>query len=165
MSPVGGPPEGGSPEDRPGSLQPTSALTLVGWAVVGVVVGWALHPIAIRLGFVPPLVGIGQPVALLLLAALLGVAAWATRRVGGALPAHQAMNRFILARASALVAALIAGGYVGYAASWIGSSAQQSDDRLVASLAAAGCSLAATVAAVLLERACRVRDGDGMSPL
>ncbi len=151
-------------EPPAGSLRPTSPLTLLGWAVVGGVLGWALHPVADRLGVVPPLVTRGQPLALALLAAILGYVAWITYRAVHVrrerLEAHQAVNRLVLARACALVGALVAGGYAGYALSWVGDRAERADDRIAGSLAAAGCAVVALVAALLLERACRVRDDD-----
>ncbi len=163
--PVPGPPEPDPPSGpHPDGLRPTGLPTVVGWAVVGLVVGWAVHPVCDRLGRVPPLVSLSQPLALLLLAAILGYLAWATHRAVQVrrdwLEAHQAVNRLIIARSSALVAALVAGGYVGYALSWIGDSAELADERMVRSLIAAGCALASVVAALLLERACRVRDDD-----
>lgn len=151
-------------EPPSGSLRPTPPLTLVGWAVVGLVGGFAVHPLADRLGHVAPLVSLGQPLALLLLAAILGYVAWVTHRAVHVrherLEAHQAVNRLVLARASALVAALVAGGYAGYALSWIGDPAEQAEERIVGSVAAGGCAVLAVVAAMLLERACRVRDDD-----
>lgn len=147
---------------HPGNLRPTSLPTLIGWAVVGLVGGWAVHPVSERLGAVPPLVSAAQPLALALLAAILGYVAWATRRATRVLEerleAHQAVNRLVLARACALVGSLVAGGYAGYALSWIGDPAELADERLVRSLIAAGCAVLAAVAALLLERACRVRD-------
>ena len=113
----------------------------------------------------PPLVSVGQPLALLLLGAILGYVAWITHRAVHVrherLEAHQAVNRLVLARASALVAALVSGGYAGYAISWIGDAAEQADQRITGSLAAVGCGVVALVAALLLERACRVRDDEG----
>lgn len=149
-------------DDEPsGSLRPTTPLTLVGWAVVGLVLGWAVRPVWDRLDAVPPLVRPAQPLTLLLLAAILGYVAWATHRSVQVrrerLQPHQAVNRLVLARASALVGALVGGGYLGYALTWVGESDELTDERLVWSLVAAACGLAATVAAVLLERACRVR--------
>ena len=148
----------------PDGLRPTSALTLLGWAVVGVGGGWAVHSLCERLDVVPPLVSPAQPLALLLLAAILGYVGWSTHRAVHVrrerLDAHQAVNRFVLARASALVAALVAGGYVGYALSWIGDPAELADERMVRSLIAAGCAVLAVVAGVLLERACRIRDDE-----
>ncbi|MFC7503482.1 DUF3180 domain-containing protein [Nocardioides sp. GCM10030258] len=147
-----------------GNLRPTALISLLGWALVGLVGGWAVHPLCERLGVVPPLVTAPQPLALLLLAAILGYVAWATHRAVQVrrerLEAHKAVNRLVLARASALVGALVAGGYLGYAISWIGDPAELADDRLVRSLIATGCAVAAMVAALLLERACRVREDD-----
>ncbi|MDQ6524742.1 DUF3180 family protein [Nocardioides sp. LHD-245] len=152
------PPTGPSPD----GLRPTGLPTVLGWVAIGLVGGWALHPLCDRLGVVPPLVSAAQPLALLLLAAILGYVAWVTHRAVHVrrerLEAHQAVNRLMLGRASALVAALVAGGYVGYALSWIGDPAELADERLVRSLVAAGCALLAVVAGLLLERACRVHD-------
>lgn len=157
-------PDDREPEVRTGALRPTSLLTLLGWAVVGLLLGWAVHPVSVRLGVVPPLVASAQPLALLLLAAILGYVAVVTRRTVRVrrqlLPAHQAVNRLVLARASALVGSLVAGGYLGYGLSWVGDPSELADDRLVRSLLACGAGVVAVVAALLLERACRVR-GDG----
>lgn len=150
-----------APEPPEGALRPTPPRSVVGWAVVGAVVGWALHPISNRLGVVPPLVSWAQPLALALLAAILGYTAWATWRAVHVrrerLLPHQAVNRLVLARACALVGSLVAGGYLGYGLSWLGDPAELGDDRMWRSLAAALASAAATAAALLLERACRVR--------
>ncbi|MFC5729024.1 MULTISPECIES: DUF3180 family protein [Nocardioides] len=158
------PPEEPEPTSS-GSLRPTPPLSLVGWAVVGLVVGWAVHPVCERLGVVPPLVSVAQPLALLLLAAILGYVAWATHRTvqvrRGLLRPHQAVNRLVLARACALVAALVAGGYLGYGLTWIDDPAPLAEARMVRSFIASACAAAAAVAALLLERACRVRDDDG----
>lgn len=152
------------PEPDSGTLRPTSLLSLLGWALVGLVGGWAVHPLCERLDAVPPLVTAPQPLALLLLATILGYVAWATHRAVQVrrerLEPHKAVNRLVLARASALVGALVGGGYLGYAISWIGDPAELADERLVRSLVAAGCAVAAAVAALLLERACRVRKDD-----
>lgn len=161
--PLDGPDPDGSEEPQ-GSLRPTPPTVLVGWAVTGLVLGWALHPVSERLGRVPPLVTWGQPLALLLLAAILGYVAWATWRAVHVrrerLLPHQAVNRLVLARASALVAALVAGGYLGYGLSWLGDPAEMGDDRLWRSLAAAAAGALGVVAALLLERACRIRNSD-----
>ncbi len=151
-----GPGEGG-PQ---GSLQPTPLTVVAGWGLVGLVLGWALHTVSDRLGNVPPLVTWGQPLALVLLAAILGYVAWATWRTvhvqGERLQPHQAVNRLVLARASALVAALVAGGYLGYALSWI--RADTDNGRMWPSFAAAAAGALGVAAALLLERACRIRN-------
>lgn len=153
------------PDEQHGSLRPTSPAALAGWAIVGLVCGWAVHPVSERLGNVPPVVSWLQPLTLWLLAAILGFTAWATWRSVHVrrerLLPHQAVNRLVLARASAIVAALVAGGYAGYAVSWIGDPAEMADDRVLRSLLATAGAVVAAVAALLLERACRVR---GESP-
>ncbi|WP_435770418.1 DUF3180 domain-containing protein [Nocardioides sp. SYSU DS0651] len=147
-----------------GTLRPTPLPTLLGWAVLGLIVGWAVRPVCDRLGVVPPLVSLAQPLALALLAGLLGCAAWATHRTVHVrrelLLPQQAVNRLVLARACALVGAVVAGGYLGYALTWIGHPAQLADQRMVRSFVAAGAAAAVVVAALLLERACRVRGDD-----
>jgi hypothetical protein len=156
--PTGNGPE--DPEPPHGSLRPTSPPVLVGWALAGLVLGWAVHPVSDRLGNVPPLVTWAQPLALLLLAAILGYVAWATWRTVHVrrerLLSHQAVNRLVLARASALVAALVGGGYLGYGLSWV--SADADNGRMWPSLLAAGTGALGVVAALLLERACRIRN-------
>jgi len=159
---------GDDPALRPGALRPTSPSSLLGWSLAGLVLGWVLHAVADRVGFVPPLVSWVQPFALVLLAAILGYTAYATNRAvhlrRQVLSAQQAMNRFILARSCALVSALVAGGYLVYGLSWVGDPAELADDRLLRCGVACVAGLLAMVAALLLERACRVptdRDGDG----
>ena len=56
--------------------------------------------------------------------------------------------------------ALAVGGYLGYALSWLGVDAELADQRLARSLVAAFASVLVVVTALLLERACRVRDLD-----
>ncbi|MFJ9315444.1 DUF3180 domain-containing protein [Pimelobacter simplex] len=145
-------------------MRPTAVRTLVVWGAIGLALGSAIHPLCDRLGVVPPLVSVPQPLALLLLAGILGYVAWVTHRAVHVrrerLDAHQAVNRFVLGRASALVGALVGGGYVGYALTWIGDPAELADERLVRSLVAAACAVLAMVAGILLERACRVRGDD-----
>ncbi len=57
--------------------------------------------------------------------------------------------------------ALVAGGYVGYAISWLGVGPQLVGERLWRSLAAAVAAGLVMCAALLLERACRVRPDEG----
>ncbi|THV13038.1 DUF3180 domain-containing protein [Nocardioides caeni] len=149
-------------------MEPTPPLSLLGWAVVGLVVGWAVRPLCERLDVVPPLVTPAQPLALVLLAAMIGYVAWATHRAVHVrrerLQSHQAVNRLVLARACALAGSLVAGAYLGYALSWIGHPAEQADVRMIRSFLAAGAAAVAAGLALLLERACRTpgsEDGAG----
>ena len=63
----------------------------------------------------------------------------------------------MLARAGALVGALVAGGYAGYALSWIGDPAELAGQRILRSVVAVLAGVLMVVGALLLERACRVR--------
>jgi high-affinity Fe2+/Pb2+ permease len=55
------------------------------------------------------------------------------------------------------VGALVAGGYAGYAVSWLGSEAELAHERMLRSALAAVAAGLVTLGGVLLERACRVR--------
>lgn len=157
-----GPPTGEEPPS--GRLRPTSLATLTAWAVVGLVGGWLLHPLAVRMTGSAPLVNWAQPLALVLVAAILGATAYLTWRTVHVhrerLEPQQAVNRLVLARACALVGALIAGGYAGYAVSWIGMDSDLASQRMWRSAAAAVAGIAIVVTSVVLERACRVRSDD-----
>lgn len=145
-----------------GTLRPTPPVVLAGWAVVGLAGGWLVHPLAERISGTAPIVSWLQPLALFLVVAILAVTAQATWRTVQVrrerLLPHQAVNRLVLARACAFVGALAAGGYLGYALSWIGVDAELADQRMVRSLVASAGSALVVVTALLLERACRVRD-------
>ena len=73
---------------------------------------------------------------------------------------HRAVNRLVLGRAAALVGALVAGGYAGYAVSWIGDPAELAGQRILRSAVAVAAGITTMVAALLLERACRVQKRD-----
>lgn len=137
---------------------------LLGWGVAGLVLGWAVRPVAQWLGEPPPTVSWPQVLALFVLAAALGWAAWVTRQAVTKkqwLEPHKAVNRLVLAKASALVGALACGGYAGYVVTWIGSAAALAGERMLRSGVGAVAGLAMCIAAMLLERACRVPPDDG----
>ncbi|KQY50283.1 MULTISPECIES: DUF3180 domain-containing protein [unclassified Nocardioides] len=141
---------------------PTAAGALAACLTVGLVVGWAIRPLTQRYADSSPVVTWIQVLALFLVAAMLGATAWATHRTIARrqfLEPHRAVNRLVLAKACALVGALAAGGYAGYAVAWLGLPAELADQRSLRSgIAAVGGGLMCG-AALLLERACRVRDG------
>jgi MFS family permease len=146
-------------------LRPISGGALTGWAVVGLVGGWLLHRVSESWRGTAPVVTWLQPLALLLVALIVAGTAWATWRSvqgrGQRLEPHRAVNRFVLGRACALVGALIAGGYAGYAVSWLGIQGDPlAGQRVLRSAVAAVLGVAICAAGVLLERACRVRDDD-----
>lgn len=149
-------------DDHPhGTLKPTPVGALAGSLALGLVGGWLLRRVGERLGDSAPLVTWAQVGVLAFVAAILGATAWLTWRQVHVhqrwLEPHRAVNRLVLAKSSALVGALVAGGYLGYAVSWVGVDAELAGQRMVRSLLAALASGLLTVAAIALERACRVR--------
>jgi hypothetical protein len=131
--------------------------------MAGLVGGWLLHPVADRVG-TPPVVSWLQPLALLCAGAVMLATAYATHRTVQVrrerLEPHRAVNRLVLARACVVVGGLVAGGYAGYAVSWLGLPGELADDRILRSLLSAAGGVVIVVGALLLERACRVRKHD-----
>ena len=154
-------PSGDRPPD--GRLRPTGPGAVGGTIITGLVLGWLLHPLSDRFG-TPPVVSWLQPLALLFVAAVLGATAYLTHRTVHVrreyLEPHRAVNRLVLARACIVVGGLVAGGYFGYAVSWLGVRAELGDERLLRSALAGLAGLGVVAAALLLERACRVRSED-----
>ena len=150
------------PPDPEGRLRPTSYAVVTLWGVVGLVLGWLWKPVAEQLNGTAPVVSWAQPGALWLVAGAILITWWQTHRAVQVrrerLEPHRAVNRLVLARAGALVGALVAGGYAGYAVSWIGDPAELAGQRIVRSVVAVLAGLAMVVGALLLERACRVRE-------
>ena len=153
-------PTGGTP----GTVRPTPAGPLVAWGVAGLVGGWLLRHALDWVGGTPPLVSWLQVLALYLVAAILAATAAATWRQVHVrrewLEPHRAGNRLVLAKACALVGALLAGGYAGYALSWLGDEAALAGQRIGRSVFAALAGVAIITAALALERACRVHEDD-----
>jgi hypothetical protein len=162
--------EGTEPPEPPtGHVSTTGPGIIVGFALTGLVLGWLLRPASIRIRGTAPTVGWTPVLALILVAVILGAVAWSTYRdlhpKAGRPPRrlepHQAVNRLVLAKACALAGAMVAGGYFGYALSWWRvSEAALAQQRIVQSLIAGLASVFIVAASLLLERACRVRDGD-----
>lgn len=152
------------PEGPLGHLRPTGPGPLVSLGVIGLVAGWGLRPVALRSGWAEPKVSLGTVALLAFVAAIIGGSAYLTRRaVRGdrtRLANHQAVNRLVLAKASALAGALVAGGYLGYALAQLGVQDPVAGTRLWHSLAGAVAALLVTAAGLLLEHACRVPPDD-----
>ncbi len=167
LGPDPGQEPGQEPEPREGRLRTTSAGMLAGWALAGLVVGRLVRPVVTELDRTAPQVGWIQAGALYLVAAILGATAWATYRAVQVrrerLRPHEAVNRLVLAKACALVGALVSGGYLGYALSWAGASAELAGERVAMSLVAAAGAVLTVVGSLFLERACRVLDDEAES--
>lgn len=145
---------------RPGQLRPTPPAVLAAWGAVGIVVGWLGRPLTERVFGVSPTVSWVPALLFAFVAAILaGTARNTSRAMKGRTErpeAHRMVNRFVLGRATALVGAVMTGVYLGYAVAWLGISAELGGQRITRSLVAAVAALAMTVAAVALERACRI---------
>ena len=89
-----------------------------------------------------------------------GALAWDTRRTlhvrHERLEPHRAVNRLVLARACALVGALVAAGYAAYAVTWVGDASELAGQRVLRSAVAAAAGVAIVISSLLLERACRL---------
>jgi hypothetical protein len=133
--------------------------------LVALVAGWALRPVSIALQGTAPRVAWVQVLALVLVALIIGAVAWSTYRTlqtrHQRLAPHQAVNRLVLAKACAVAGAAVAGGYLGYALSWLGvQEAELAGERLVRSGLAGVAGVAIVAGSPVLERACRVRGDD-----
>lgn len=147
-----------------GHLRPTTGASLAIAAVVGLVVGWLLRPVMVRINGTAPFVTWVQALALVFVAAALAYVAWDTWQTIQVRhqrpPGNRAVNRLVLARASALVGALAAGGYAGYGVTWLGDASELADERLLRCGVAAVGGLLMMLASLALERACRVPSED-----
>ena len=164
------------PAQRPG-LQPVSAAALTGFLVVGLIGGWSLHRIGDLVMGHAPVVTWSQVIAPYAAAVVLAILAWVTwgqvqRREGGSrwapgarqrstpLDFQRAINRLVLARASALVGCLIAGGYLGFALSWLFVPGEYAISPALRSTITGVGGVLMTLMALALQRACRVRSDD-----
>ena len=147
-----------------GHIGPTGAGVLVSFGVVALIGGWLLRPVAERIDGTAPVVTWLQVFVLVFVAGLVGVTAFVTWRSLQVkrewLEPHRAVNRLVMAKASALAGALMAGGYFGYAVSWLGLEAELAGQRMARSLLAGLAGLLITIAALVLERACRAKFSD-----
>ena len=151
-----------SPPSGGGHVRSTSPGALTGSALAGLVLGWAVRPVSIRLNGAAPTVGWVPVLALAFVALVVGSVAWSTHRSlhrrHERLQPHHAVNRLVLAKSCALAGAVFAGGYFGYALSWLGlTDAALARERLLRSVLAGIAAVLLVVGSLLLERACRVR--------
>jgi len=146
-------------------LRPISGGALTIGGVVGLIGGWLLRRVAESWWGTAPVVTWLQLLALLVVVVIIAATAWSTRRSiagkGERIEPLYAVNRLVLGRACALVGALIAGGYAGYALSWLGIDGDPlASQRAIRSAVAAVLGLLICGGGVLLERACRVPGDD-----
>lgn len=160
-----GDPDGPDRPDPDGRIGTTRPGAVVGFALVGLVLGWAVRSVSIWTSGTAPTVSWLPVLALLFVAVLIGSIAWSTYRLlhrrHGRLEPHHAVNRLVLAKSCALAGALFAGGYFGYALSWLGATdAALAHQRVEHSLLAGVAGVLLVIGSLLLERACRVDQDD-----
>lgn len=153
------------PPGPSGTVGPTRPGVLVALGLFGLIAGWLVRPLSVRAGVAAPTISWLPVLALVLVAAILAAVAWSTYRTlqtrHERIEAHRAVNRLVLAKACALTGAAVAGGYLGYALSWVGlTDAALGEQRLLRSVVAGLAGLAIVVGSLLLERACRVTGED-----
>lgn len=154
---------------NPPRLRRVPAATLAIVAAIGLVTGRAIRPVVEYAGGVAPTVPWTASIALFFLAAVLGWLAYTTYQAvhkrRERIASDRAVRQLVLAKASALVGALMAGGYAGYALAF--ADAMDTDlgrERVVHSAVTALAGIVVVVAAVLLERACEVPEDDDDAP-
>ena len=151
-----------TPDREPpsGNLQLTRPAALAASGVIGLLLGWGIRPLALRLGWIEPSVSWSVIFLVGFVALIVGASAWLTRRTLRrdrlALSAEQAVNRLVLGKACALVGAFFLGAFVGYAIAQLGVADVAAGPRMLRSPVAAAGSALMMVFALLLERACRV---------
>ncbi|MDQ4008487.1 MAG: DUF3180 domain-containing protein [Actinomycetota bacterium] len=148
-------------EPSPGWVRPTSVGVLLTALVVGLALGWFGGALLERTQPVVSTVPWTSVGVMAFAAAVLGATAWSTwrtiHRQRRRIEPHQAVNRLMLAKASALVGALVAGGYLAFGARFLDElSAPLPQERVLRSALVAAAAVLVVVAALLLERACRV---------
>ena len=147
----------------------TSATALAIAAVFGALAGWLVVVVANALDLVAPYVPWTAPAALVVIAALVGALAWSTyQRIQvrkERVEPERAVAFLVLGKASALAGAVIAGGYLAFALMFVNRfDAAAPRERVIRALVAVVVAVGLTVAGLLLERACRVPDGDDDDP-
>lgn len=153
------------PPPSNGRLRPVAPGVVTVWAVVGLVGGWLVHRLGESWRGTAPVISWAQPVVIVLLAAIMAGTAWITWRQVQVrherIEAHRAVNRLVLGRVCAYVGALLGGGYLGYAVSWLGLAGDpMAHGVALKALVAAVAGGVVCLSGVLLERACRIRDDD-----
>jgi hypothetical protein len=152
------------PPDQ-GTVGPTKLSVLAAVFVCGGLLGYALVPISEQLNGAAPRVEWTAVGALVLIAGVLLVFAYTTYRTvhreRRPMDSARAVNFLMLAKASALVGAIVAGGYLGFALQFVDSlDVPLPRERFIRSLVCAVTGVIIVVSALLLERACRVPKDD-----
>jgi hypothetical protein len=145
-------------------LQRTPLQLLIVAGLIGALIGWTIAAVSGRDG-VPARVAWSGPVTLLAAAAVVVcIAVLLHQRLQvhrRRIDPRQAVAWLALGKAAALVGALMAGGYAGFAVRFLTElDTEASRERVIRSGVAVLGGLVLTIAALRIERACEVPGGD-----
>lgn len=150
-------------DDTPptGTVRPTRLSLLAAVSVAAGVLGFAAAQLFELRSRVAPRIEWPAVAALALVAAVLLALAYSTygivHRDRARIDPRRAVNSLLLAKASALAGAVVAGGYLGFGANFLDRlDVELPRERAVRALVAAVMGLGIVVSSLLLERACRV---------
>lgn len=144
-----------------GTVRPTQIRSLVALFIVGGVLGYAFARISIAVNGIAPQIQWTSVLVLLACAAMVLVLANSTYRTlhrdRRVMDVHRAVRFLLLAKASALVGAIVAGGYLGFALEFVDQlDVHLPQERVLRSVSAAIAAILLVIGGLLLERACRV---------
>lgn len=146
-------------------MKPSSPLYVTVLIAVGLVVGRIIPPLAVRFDGFAPRPTWGAAGILAVGAAVVGLLAWnmwqAVHRDRRVISSPHAIRMLALAKAAIMVGGVFAGGYAGFALAYVGTTSELGRERLLHGGAAALAAVALLVAALVLERACRLPEDDG----
>jgi 4-hydroxybenzoate polyprenyltransferase len=154
------------PDPTKATIGPTRARYLGVVFVLGALLGYTIVSVSEHLNATAPTIQWAAVVVLAAIAAMLAVLAYTTYRTvhreRRLIEPHRALNYLMLAKACALMGALVAGGYLGFGASFLDQlDIMLPRERVIRSFSAAFAALVVMVCGLLLERACRIpRDPD-----
>jgi hypothetical protein len=151
------------------NLRKASALLVVALVGAGIIFGALLRPLFTRLDTMPPQVGWGAATMLFVIAAVIGGIAWNTwqslHKKSQRMTSEYGVAMLALSRSTLIVGCLFGGTYAGYALSYVEDiDTPLGADRVLHSGFAALAGLLLVVAALLLERACRIPGNEDDDP-
>ncbi|AXT83844.1 DUF3180 domain-containing protein [Aeromicrobium sp. A1-2] len=146
-------------------VRPTSAVLIAALIGTGLVVGRLVPPLIVRFDGSVPRLSWAAPLTLFLAAVLVGTLAWNTwqslHKKQQRMTADHGIRMLAVAKSSAVVGSLVAGLYGGFALAFVEAlDSPLGRERVVRGGAAAIASVLLLIAAVLLERACRLPGDD-----
>lgn len=148
-------------EPNRGSVTPTRIAVLIVVFLLAGGLGYAIVPLSDALSGSAPQVQWSSVGALFVIAVVLFLLANSTHRTVHRerrhIDARRAVRLLLLAKASALTGAILAGGYLGFGLQFVNElNIPLPQQRVIRSVCAAIAAVLIVVAGLLLERACRV---------